>query len=167
MTRPRIYAILFLFVAIEVSVLDWAQISGAKPDLVLILVMFAGLFLGPSRGLETGIAGGILKDLFSAGLFGMNAFVFGLTGFLIGVLNNSFFRESDMNRFFLVFIASVFAMALRYAAFLFVTKNVNITFADYLATSVLPVCLYTVIVAVPVFRKLLASSRFKEEQEFL
>ena len=47
-TRFQIYLILFAALFLQGGVLNYVKIFGAKPDLLVIAVIFFGLFLGPA-----------------------------------------------------------------------------------------------------------------------
>jgi len=63
--RLNIYFVLALALFLQVTVLNYVKISGTKPDLMLICVIFFGLFLGGGAGFEAGIIAGLLKDIFA------------------------------------------------------------------------------------------------------
>jgi rod shape-determining protein MreD len=71
----------------------WLQPWGVKPDLVLIVVLYAAFWKGSSRGAAVGFIGGMIEDLAvrsSGGLLGANAFAKVVTGFLFGFLRRRF-----------------------------------------------------------------------------
>ena len=49
--RIQIYLILIAALFLQGGILNYIKIFGAKPDLLLMLVIFFGLFLGPAAGL--------------------------------------------------------------------------------------------------------------------
>ena len=129
--RLQIYVILTIALLVHLTLLDHIKICGIKPDIMIIPVIFFGLFLGAGKGLESGLAAGILKDLFALDFFGINACIFGITGFLAGVLGTKFSRESKKTQSLLVIILTAFSMTLHYilvSIFSKWIKKVNLIF---------------------------------------
>jgi rod shape-determining protein MreD len=166
-TRLQIYSALLLALVVHMTVLHYFRIFGAKPDLLLLLVIFFGLFLGARMGLEVGIIAGLLKDIFAFDIFGVNMFVLGITGLLAGILNTKFYRESMATQATLVFSFSVFSMVLHYVLASSVLKFVNLSLFDYLGSSIIPAGIYTAIVAMPLFPKLIEIYGLADAQQFL
>lgn len=167
MNRFHIYAILLISVFLNLTVTNYIKLFGAKPDMVVLSVVFVGLFLGKGKGLEAGIAGGFLKDLFTLDTFGMNTSILGLTGLAAGALSLAFFRESKSTQALLVLIFTVFSMALTFFMLPLFLKSPGINFLDYFLTSVLPSGVYTALVSVPVYSLFVNLYKFKEDSELL
>ena len=83
---------------------SWFNISGIKPNLFIIFLVFLGLFLGKEYGIVWGILLGLFLDLFISSNIGINAITLGLVGYLAGVLEKNFSRE---HRFTLIIITIV------------------------------------------------------------
>jgi rod shape-determining protein MreD len=166
-TRLQVYFAVLAALAVHMTVLVHFKIFGAKPDLLLCLTIFFGLFLGARMGLEVGIVAGFLKDIFAFDVFGVNMFVMGMAGLLAGMLNTKFFRESMGTQVTLVFSLSIFSMALHYILAASVLKFVNLGLFDYLASSIIPASIYTAIVAIPLFPKLIDMYGLQNRQQFL
>jgi len=152
-TRFPLYATLFIALIFHLTLARYIAIGGTEPDLLAILVIFFSIFLGPYRGLETGIVAGLLKDIFALDIFGINALVLGATGFLAGALNSKFFRESKRSNFLLVFLFTLFSMVMHFALNALFTRYTSVGLTEYMFASAIPVSLYTSIISVPVFLK--------------
>ena len=166
-SRFAIYLTLFLSLLLELTVLNHIKIFGSAPDLLLVCVVFFALFQGPWMGLETGIAAGLFKDLFALDFFGINIFIFAVTGLFAGAIRAKFFKESRMTQFILVVFFTVFSMILHYALVSILSKYSNLNFSDYLITSVTPTAVYTALVSVPIFGKFIEMYNLKEPEDFL
>lgn len=59
-------------------------------DLVLVGAVFAGLQWGPAAGLLSGTIGGLLQDLLSGGIVGVNGLTKTLVGFAAGLIGTQF-----------------------------------------------------------------------------
>lgn len=152
--RLQIYSILALALLLHLTILDHIKVFGVKPDLMLIPVIFFGLFLGREMGLEAGLAAGLLKDLFALDFFGINAFIFAVTGFLAGILGAQFSRESRRTQVLLVILLTAFSMTLHFIVVSVFSKWIYLDFGEYLAGSVIPTCIYTSLASIPIFVKL-------------
>ena len=69
--------IIFLAALIQSTFLDYLRIEGIKPDILLCLVIFIGLYAEKSFSLKAGLFAGVLKDVLSGGIFGLNILIFG------------------------------------------------------------------------------------------
>jgi len=85
-------AALVAAVVLQASVLARLPLPGGQPNLVLVLVIAAGLAGGPNAGLAAGFGAGLLTDLLSDHPVGVLALCFALAGFVAGLL------EADVER---------------------------------------------------------------------
>ena len=123
MRRPsRIdsYMLVFLTFLVQLIINSFITNNFIRPNLLVIAIIFLSLFSGKEMGLEAGIAGGLLLDLFSIRLFGLNIFLLGLTGWTVGSFNNKFYKDSRITHAILVFIATYFTLSVY---FLFVQSR--------------------------------------------
>ena len=81
-------------VLLQTTVFSWFKLWMIKPDIITIIVLYAALWKGPTRGAAVGFTGGIIEDIFlyvsSGSLLGANAFAKVVTGFLFGLLRKRF-----------------------------------------------------------------------------
>jgi rod shape-determining protein MreD len=165
--RLKVYCILLLALFVQLTVMNRFRFFGARPDLMAICVAFFGLFFARSAGFETGVAAGALTDLFSLDYFGINMCVYGITGLLAGSLQSSFVKESKRSQFLLVFFCTAFSMSLHFCLVSVFSRSVSFGFSDYFRACIVPVCLYTAIVSIPVFIKFIELFHLKEQDDLL
>jgi rod shape-determining protein MreD len=97
-------AILLLIIPIQATLLSSMSIAGIKPELSLAVVYIIGLLTGPTEASLAGISIGLVQDIGSASLIGVNAFSSGLVGLGSGFLGR---RVLDLaSRSNIVFIAA-------------------------------------------------------------
>ncbi len=84
----------FLAVFLQSTVFGFYNIKGSLPDLVLVFVIFFSVINGAASGTVYGFLCGLLEDLYLGRFIGLNAISKALTGFLVGKLQGSFFREN-------------------------------------------------------------------------
>lgn len=83
MTRGFIFFILAALALLQVTLLNYFKFFGVKPDLILVSVVFFSLFFEIKWAVFFTVAAGILKDIFSAGAFGINTILLPLWAILI------------------------------------------------------------------------------------
>ena len=165
--RIRIYAVVVIALFLELTIAHRIRIFGARPDLMLMPVIFFALYCGAGTGAETGLIAGTLRGIFSCGSFGVEALTMGAAGFSAGILGRAFTRESRMTRFLIVFSLTAFSLLLRFTIESLFSKQISVTPAEYALESVAPVSLYTALLSVPVFSKLIDWYGLREPEEDL
>lgn len=151
--RSVLYFYLFVALLIHLTVLSRISIMGARPDVMLIVVTFAGLFSGPYMGVEIGFLAGFLKDIYALDIFWINTFVMAVTGLLAGILSTKFSHESRPAHIYMVLIFTIFSMWLHFLLDSFLLRSVTLRFWDYFWMAILPSSVYTSIIAIPLFAK--------------
>ncbi len=165
--RKNIYFILLIALFFQTALLNHLRIFGAKPDLLLICVVFFSLFLGSGAGLECGILAGVFKDIFALDFFGINTFILGITGFTVGVLNAKFFKDSKTTQLVLVFSFTIFSMMLHFTLVRIFSKAIILSLREYFVTSIIPTGIYTGIISIPIFSKFVEMYKLKELEDIL
>ncbi len=165
--RLKVYCILLLALLVQATVLSRFTIMGSRPDLMIICVIFFGLFLGRSAGLEVGAVAGLMTDLFSLDYFGINMVVYGITGLLAGSLRSSFARESKRSQALLVFACTAFSMCVHFAIASAFSRSISLGFFEYLKVCVVPAGIYTALVSIPIFMKFINMYSLKEQDDLL
>lgn len=88
-----LFLTIFLVGIIQATALDYLPVLGAKPDLLLICVIFLALYSGQKEGIKAAIFGGLFKDITSTAVFGSNAFGFCLCALFLARFGNSFYKQ--------------------------------------------------------------------------
>ncbi len=79
---------------LQISVVADLRIVGAIGDLLLVVVVAAGLTGGPDRGITYGFALGVLYDLVLDTPFGLTALTYALVGYTVGLVGAVLMRTS-------------------------------------------------------------------------
>ena len=112
------FIIIFLIIyLLQSNFFSWFTIAGVKPNLIVIFVLFIGLFTNRIYGLSFGIIFGLLLDIFISKKIGISSIMLGITGLLGGVLEKNFSKDSKIT-----IIAMVVATTFIYE---FITYTVN------------------------------------------
>jgi rod shape-determining protein MreD len=166
-SRLQIYLILATLFFLQLTLSDLIKVFGAKPDLLALFVIFISLFFGWSYGFETGFAAGMLKDLYSLDIFGINTVALALTGLVSGYLSPRIFRESKAMQSVTVFVFTLLYLSAHYLITCAISDISYIRFSEFLFLSFIPVSLYTAVLSVPAFGLFINWFGLKEDAEYL
>ena len=141
-------AAIIIFALLQTTILNCVNIFNVKPDLLLSSVIIASLFFKPQWAISLSIFAGILKDIFSVNVFGLNSILFFLWSFLIIKLSRKISFDSNYVRLVLVFIIAILNNIITRLIFLFLGNFISlglflrITFIESLYTAlILPLAL--------------------------
>ncbi len=91
----------------QLTLLDYFRVFGARPDLFLVCVVIASLFLSPRQAILFSIALGVFKDSFSPQAFGLDILLFSLWSYLIINVTRSVSLEDNLSQALLAFVAAL------------------------------------------------------------
>ena len=112
-----------VLLALELTLLDLFSVKGARPEPLLTLACFAALFARDSRqGLMASWIIGLVKDLSSAGPWGLHALLFLATGAVVLQIRQVLYREFAVTQLVVSFVA---AWWVNVAAAIFVSVTVG------------------------------------------
>ncbi|MBI4845243.1 MAG: rod shape-determining protein MreD [Candidatus Omnitrophica bacterium] len=104
----------YLTVIVQVTLLNVFFLSMIKPDLILLLVLFFGLYNGEKSGLLCGMILGVVVDILSTGIFGINSFLLGFVGFVSGALKERVYTNHILTSIIVGFSASLISVSSYY-----------------------------------------------------
>lgn len=139
--KALLIILIFLFSLIEATLLTFISIKGIKPDILLILIIYTSFYADWRFALKAGLLAGILKDALSIGVFGLNAFIFGISALIIALYSKKVYRDHISRQVFISFAVSLSVMVIYY-----LTTNIFLPlpqFTIYLWTIILPAAIYT------------------------
>ena len=97
------------------------------PNIFVIYVLFVGLFASRTLGTIYGVGVGLILDLLLGQQIGINAVTLGLVGFLAGVFDKNFSKDSRMTIMLMVFGSTLLIEVLNYLLnYIFLGINVEI-----------------------------------------
>jgi len=94
-------------VAVQTTVARFAIRGTLALDLVLVVVVYTALILGPVAGLLTGTFAGLIQDILSSGVVGIGGLSKTLIGFMVGVASTQFIVTNTVPRFVVFFLATL------------------------------------------------------------
>jgi rod shape-determining protein MreD len=141
--RERFFLIFIIFVAalLQATIFNYLRIASVKPNLLLALVIYTALYAGERFSFSVGLYAGILEDIFSAGIFGVNALLFAVCAMLLSRYSTKIYREELSLQVILSFFITFIVLNLYYflLAFHFKLPDYFLSFKII----ILPVSLYT------------------------
>ncbi len=108
-TRAHLFTALLATIVIEATFYKIIDFGTMRPNLVLVLVIFAGLYSSWSEALEAGIVAGLLRGGLGTDSIGINIAVLSLSGLLASYFSNKIFKDNFATQIFLVFSLALFA----------------------------------------------------------
>ena len=133
---------------------QWFNIAGIMPNLFVILVLFIGLFASRTMGTVYGIAIGLLLDLIFESKIGICAGTLGTIGFLAGVFDKNFSKDSRMTIMFMVMGATIIFETVNYIIN-YIVLSTNVEIINFITTLAIEVIfnLLLTIVLYPLIQK--------------
>lgn len=149
--RSHLYIAILLISILEATLLNNIKLINVQPDLLLILVLFSSLFFDRRTALEAGIAAGLLRDLLSFDIFGLNLILFGLIAFFTNLFADKVYKSFFLAQVFLTLIAGTAFYLSHLTARLMAGRMGISTFGEGFFWVVIPAVLYTSLAAPLIF----------------
>lgn len=119
--------ITFIIYFLQSNFFNWFNIAGVMPNLFVILILFIGLFSNKTMGAIYGIIVGLILDFVIGSKIGIYAVGLGLVGFLAGVFDKNFSKDSRITIMFMVLFATIAFETFSYLLnYIFLAINVEI-----------------------------------------
>ena len=139
-----------LFALLQSTFLNSLQVFGVKPNILLILVIFASLYYGCAFGLAAGIFCGICHEATTALPGGSLIFAYAATAIILGRINRLIYNEGLLNSF-------LTTLAVALIVYLWLGLFVHIFYAypplfGSLMRVILPASFYTALLSPLMFR---------------
>lgn len=107
-SRLNMFFGMLVFFLLDITLINKISIKGARPDILIIFIIFCGLFYGVRFGLESGLILGLVKDALDISIFGINIFIFAILGMICGILSDKIYKENFLTQIIVSFIATFF-----------------------------------------------------------
>ena len=146
---------------LQTTLLRHVAIMNVRPMTAMLIVVSYAILRGDVEGAIVGFFVGILQDIFFMDYIGLYALLFAITGFLCGKPFKDFFTDS----FLLPITLTLIAMIGYECAFYFINFSLRGRLMDYFRVIILPETIYTMLLAVPVYRLMFAINKRLEQYE--
>lgn len=144
------YLFLVLFpLTVQTVVFPRLALFGVVPNLILLITVCYGLLEGIGPGLYLGVLGGLCLDLAGSGILGVNVIALGALGFGAGYLERMVFKGYLLVPVCLVQLGTVLAELFAYCIMRAFGWRIN--FLSFLGSTLLPLCLYHLLLTGPVY----------------
>ncbi len=158
-----IFLIMWILFLLETAVLPMLPFLSAVPNLMLILTAAIGFMQGKKEGLMTGFLSGLLVDLVYGSVFGINALMLLLIGYVSGCFADIYFDEDVKIPLVLVTGGEVFInLAVYVSGFLLRSKA---PLGSYLLRIFIPEIVSTIIFTLLLYRLLYKINHSLVEKE--
>ncbi len=103
-----IISLIILFnLILQSTLFQQIEIYGVAPNTALILVISFAIYSGRNKGAVIGFFVGILQDIIFGRTIGLNALVFMIVGYLIGLMDQKIFRDNLLIPFIFTALATI------------------------------------------------------------
>jgi rod shape-determining protein MreD len=107
MKTAAVIAALIVALALQTTLAGLRVGTTTAVNLVLVVVVYAGLSFGPAGGLIAGTVGGLIQDSLAGGIIGIGGLSKTLVGFIVGFLGAQFIVSQTVPRF-VMFVGATF-----------------------------------------------------------
>lgn len=145
--------ILILNFILQTTVLKHFSIMGVAPNTALILVVIFALLRGKYSGAFAGLIAGLLQDIFFGKIIGINALIYFLVGYIVGLLDDKVFKENLVLPF-LTILGSTFVYHMVYYLFM-VFLSTNVSLAIMMKDIVVIEMIYNSVITILIYRRVL------------
>ena len=144
----------FIIYYLQSNFFSWFNIAGIMPNAFVIFVLFIGLFANRTMGTIYGASIGIVLDLLLGTKVGIYALTLGLIGFLAGVFDKNFSKDSRMTIMFMVLGSTVIFEVLTYIS-KYIFLNINVEIINFIIILVIEIVynLILTIILYPILQK--------------
>jgi rod shape-determining protein MreD len=145
MTRITIWLLLATAVVVQTTLVPLVQVGNARPDILLMVSVSMGLICGRVAGASVGFFGGLLWDLLTAQIFGMNTLAKLITGYTAGIFEKKVFKEHPILPILALFLATFVHELILYVTA--VALDIKVPFWALVGQTILPRAIYNGMIA--------------------
>lgn len=139
--------ICFLF---QTTVFKWLALANVVPNLLIILTVSVGYMRGRTDALFTGLLCGLAIDCMYGDVMGLTALIYMVTGYISGYANLIYVTDDYTMPIFVIGIGDLIYSILFYVFNFLLRARLN--FLYYLRHIILPELVYTVVVALVLYK---------------
>ena len=113
-------------IVFQSTVLHNFQILGIIPNIPLLLVVSLSIYLGKVKGSIVGFLFGIFQDISFGPIIGLNAFIFLIIGYMVGLMDEKFFKDNYIIPILLTAAATIAYESISIMFIYFLGYNIDI-----------------------------------------
>lgn len=153
--------VIYVNFLLQTTLFKYISIFGVKPVTVLLIVISYAILRGDVEGALVGFFAGLLQDIFFMPYIGLCALLCALTGYFCGKPFKDFFRENYM----LPVLLTLVSVSVYECVFYFINFSLQGRLFYYFRSLILPETIYTMLLAIPVYRIIYGVNRRLEARE--
>ena len=139
----------FIIYFLQSNFFSWFTIAGIMPNIFVILVLFIGLFASRTMGTAYGVAIGLFLDFTIGNKVGIYPISLGIIGFLAGVFDKNFSKDSRMTIMVMVLGATAVFEILNYIL-IYVFLEINIEIFNFIKILIVET-IYNIILTIIIY----------------
>lgn len=143
--------VLFVFIlcfALQTTVVEWFQIFGVGPDLIIIMIVSISIKYGPAAGCFWGFFAGFAQDVYApVEWLGANTISMTTLGFVVGQLEERFLTLNQFTKLAVLAIGFFICDMV----YFFITDLEKEVITNLFFSKTIPECLYTLVVGAIMF----------------
>ena len=143
------FVIIFFTFLIQSTFLTVVSLEGIMPNLMLIITIALGFLKGEYDGLCVGCMSGFIHDIIFAPYIGGNIFLYGLVGFLVGIICKEFYKENVITPMVVTAFATLGFEFGNYILIVLLSGFTNIGYYSFV--KIMPSVMYNSLVMIPLY----------------
>lgn len=154
---------IFLFLALQTTLLDYASVYGVKPNILIVFIIVAALLRGNVEGGAVGFFAGLAIDMSFGSALGFYALLGFYLGIAAGSVNRRLFRDNLLVVLFFTFIYSI-----AYESMVYIINNImsgNLQLLYPLTRVILPEAVYNCAVSVLIYPLVIKADRLLSKEK--
>lgn len=165
-----ISGLVLLNVMFEATLFQFLRIAEVKPDFVITMIIAYAILEGGAYSAVIGLASGLIIDIFYGKVFGVNAFSYMITGYIMGQAHENVFKDSFFPPALFNFAAVLIYQHL-YLLLMYLTGNLlneGLPYTYMLLRFILPQAIYNTVLGTILYRYYLRlnSKRFMQDRVY-
>lgn len=153
--------VLAITIVLQSTLLPLVSFKGVHPDLLLVVVVSCALLSGKEQGVGIGFFAGLLQDLISGSIFGINTLSKLATGYIFGLAERKVFKEHVLLPILATAVATI-CNGLAAALMLWIF-GYKVDIVTAFMQNILPLVGYNIVVAVPIHQVVVRVTKFTAE----
>lgn len=139
----------FIIYFLQANFFTWFTIAGIKPNLIIIFVLFLGLFASKKIGIIFGIIFGFYIDIIIGRQIGISGIILGIIGLLGEYLDKNFSKESKITIIIMLMGCTIF-YELGCYIFNIITLNLELELIEFTKILLIEI-LYNAIITIIIY----------------
>ena len=154
----------FIFIyLIQANFFTWFKIAGIMPNLLVILMLYIGLFMGRSPAIIYGIIFGMLVDIFIGRKLGITSIMLAVVGVTADLFDKNFSKD---NRITVMTMVAIITIIYEFGVYIisYAILNINMEISAFIKI-VLIEAIYNVILTIIIY-PLMQFTGYDVEEEY-